>query len=138
VIREVASQRDVAFLALGGSDVADGCRWLSAQVPGVVTYAGDRLPLGVIWAAIARCDLYLGNDTGLMHMAAAARIPVVVVIGVAEGARPGTRGDATQTGPYDTLSMVVRPPRGRSSDTVLDTASVPSEAVAAATLELLS
>jgi heptosyltransferase-2 len=138
VIREVAAQRDVAFLALGGSDVADSCRWLSSQAPGVVSYAGDRLPLGVVWAAIAQCDLYLGNDTGLMHMAAAARIPVVVVIGLAEGAPPGTRGDATQTGPYDTLSMVVRPPLGRSSDRELDTTLVPSKAVAAATLELLS
>ena len=138
VIREVAAQRDVTFLALGGTDVADSCRWLSAQASGVVTYAGDRLPLGVIWAAIAQCDLYLGNDTGLMHMAAAARVPVVVVIGVGEGARPGTRGDASQTGPCDTLSLVVRPPLGTSSDTGIDAASVPTDAVVAATLELLS
>jgi len=137
VIRKVASQRDVAFLALGGSDVADSCRWLSAQAPGVVSYAGDCLPLGVIWAAIARCDLYLGNDTGLMHMAAATRTPVVVVIGVAEGAPPGTRGDTTQTGPHDTLSVVVRPPVGTSLNTALNTALVPSDAVATATLELL-
>jgi ADP-heptose:LPS heptosyltransferase len=137
VIREVASQRDVAFLALGGSDVADSCRWLSAQAPGVVSYAGDKLPLGVIWAAIARCDLYLGNDTGLMHMAAAAHVPVVVVIGLAEGAPPGTRGDTTQTGPYDTLSRAVRPPDGTPLDTALDTALVSSDPVAAATFELL-
>jgi ADP-heptose:LPS heptosyltransferase len=137
VIREVASQRDVAFLALGGSDVADSCRWLSAQAPGVVSYAGESLPLGAIWSAIARCDLYLGNDTGLMHMAAAARIPVVVVIGLAEGAPPGTRGDTTQTGPYDTLARVVRPPEGTPCDAELDTALVPADSVAKATLELL-
>jgi lipopolysaccharide heptosyltransferase II len=138
VIREVASQRDVAFLALGGSDVADGCRWLSAQLPGVVTFAGDRLSLGVNWAAIARCDLYLGNDTGLMHMAAATHVPVVVVIGLAEGAPPGTRGDTTQTGPYDTLSRVVRPPEGTPCDSELDASLVPADSVTKATLELLT
>ena len=138
VVREVGARQNAAFLALGGTDVVDSCRWLSAQAPGVVTYPGDRLPLGVIWAAIAQCDLYLGNDSGLMHMAAAARIPVVVVNGVADGARPGTRGDAPQTGPCDTLSLVVRPPLGTSSDTEIDTALVPSHAVVAATLELLS
>jgi heptosyltransferase-2 len=139
VIREVESRRgDVAFLALGGPDVVETCRWLSERAPEVVTYPGDRLPLGVIWAAIAQCDLYVGNDTGLMHMAAAARIPVVVVIGVAIGAPPGTRGHPSQTGPYDTLSRVVRPPAGTLSDTELDTALVPAEAVATATLELLS
>ena len=137
VIRGVEAQRDAAFLVLGGSDVADDCRWLSERAPEMVTYPGERLPLGVVWAAIAQCDLYLGNDTGLMHMAAAARIPVVVVIGLAEGARPGTRGDALQTGPYDTVSRVVRPPAGTPSDTKLDAALVPAAAVAAATLELL-
>jgi ADP-heptose:LPS heptosyltransferase len=137
VIRGVEAQRDAAFLVLGGSDVADDCRWLSERVSEMVTYPGDRLPLGVVWAAIAQCDLYLGNDTGLMHMAAAARIPVVAVIGVADGARPGTRGDALQTGPYDTVTRVVRPPAGTPSDTKLDAALVPAAAVAAATLELL-
>ena len=138
VILEVTAQRDAAFLVFGGRDVADSCRWLSAQVPGVVSYAGDKLPLGVTWAAIAQCDLYLGNDTGPMHMAAAARIPVVMVSGIAEGALLGTRGDGSQAGPYDTLSRVVRGPAGTSSDGELNTALVPTSAVAAATLELLS
>jgi ADP-heptose:LPS heptosyltransferase len=138
VIREVGTRRDAAFLALGGPDVDETCRWLSERVPGLVTYAGDRLPLGVIWAAIAQCDLYLGNDSGFMHMAAAARIPVVVVIGVADGARPGTRGDPSHTGPCDTLSRVVRPPAGTASDMEPDTALVAADAVATATLELLS
>ena len=139
VIREVERRRgDVAFLALGGTDVVESCRWVSDQAPEVVTCAGDRVPLGVIWAAIAQCDLYLGNDSGLMHMAAAARIPVVVVIGVADGARPGTRGDASQTGPHDTLSRVVRPPLGTPFDAELDTALVPADAVATATLQLLT
>jgi heptosyltransferase-2 len=137
-IREVESRRgDVAFLALGGTDVADACLRLSKRFPEAVTYPGDRLPLGVIWAAIAQCDLYVGNDTGLMHMAAAARIPVVVVIGVADGVRPGTRGDAPQTTPYDTPSRIVRPPAGTLSDSEVDTGLVSAYAVATATLELL-
>lgn len=138
VIRDISAQRDVAFLVFGGRDVAGSCRWLSAQAPGVVTYAGDKLSLGVIWAAIAQCDLYLGNDSGPMHMAAAARIPVVMVNGVADGARLGTRGDGSHAGPYDTLSRVVRPSARTSSNGELNTASVPTAAVAAATLELLS
>jgi len=137
VIRDVLGSRDAAFLALGGPDVADTCGWLAEQVPEAITYAGERLPLGVIWASIARCDLYLGNDTGFMHMAAAARVPVVVVVGVPEGA-PEPRGDSLPTGPYDTVSRAVRPPAGTPFRDEKNAALVPVDAVAKATLELLS
>jgi len=137
VIRDVLGSRDAAFLALGGTDVADTCGWLAEQVPEAITYAGERLPLGVIWASIARCDLYLGNDTGFMHMAAAARVPVVVVVGVSEGA-PKARGDSLPTGPYDTISRAVRPPAGIPFRDEKNAALVPVDAVTKATLELLS
>ena len=138
VIRAVGSRRDVAFLALGGPDVAEDCRWLSNALPDRVAYHGETLPLGVVWAAIARCDLYLGNDTGLMHMAAAARVPVVGVIGVPEGVPPGTRGDPSHTGPYDTRSRMVRPPMTNSSAPEPQMEKVSVDSVLRATLEMLS
>jgi len=138
VIREVGARGDTAFLALGGPDVIESCRWLSERLPDMVTSPGDRLPLGVIWAVIAQCDLYLGNDSGLMHMAAAARVPVVVIIGLADGVRPETRGHPSHTGPYDTPARIVRPPATTASDARPNAALVPAEAVVVATLELLS
>jgi heptosyltransferase-2 len=138
VIRDLREREDISFIVLGGSDVAESCRWLSQQIPEAVTYPGDRLPLGVIWSAISKCDLYIGNDSGFMHMAAAARIPVVAVIGVPEGAPLGTRGDGLQTGPYDTVSRVVRPPAGTPPDAELDASLVCADAVTAAALELFS
>jgi ADP-heptose:LPS heptosyltransferase len=137
LIREVSEARDVAFLALGGPDVADECRWLVENACGLVTYAGDKLTLGTIWSAISNCDVYVGNDTGLMHMAAAAHVPVVVVNGLPAAAPPGTRGHPSHTGPYDTVSRVVRPPAVvRGSE--LNASLIPSDAVISATLELLS
>ena len=136
VIRRVVDSHDASFLALGGPDVADTCRWMATQVPNAVTYAGERLPLGAIWASIARCDLYLGNDTGFMHMAAAAHIPVVAVVGIPEGAGGGP-DDLLPTGPYDTVSRVVRPPAGAADRNEKNAALVSVDAVAKATLELL-
>ena len=135
VIRRVVGSHDASFLALGGPDVADTCRWIAEQVPNAVTYVGERLPLGAIWASIARCDLYLGNDTGFMHMAAAAHIPVVAVVGVPEG--PGGESDNLPTGPYDTVSRVVRAPAGSARRDEKNAALVSVDAVAEATLELL-
>ncbi len=40
-----------------------------------------RVPLPVVAACLARCALYIGNDSGLMHMAAAAGIPTLGLFG---------------------------------------------------------
>lgn len=135
VIRDLTARGDVAFLVFGGSDVASGCRWVAEQAGEGTSYAGENLTLGIVWAAIAQCDLYIGNDTGLMHMAAAARVPVVVVIGVPEGAPAGTRGDSTHTGPCETTARVVRPRDSVSPKP--DIAAVSAEAVSAAAVDLL-
>ena len=138
VIRAVSRERNVSFMAFGGLDVAETCHWLAGQVPDQVCYLGPKHTLGTLWAAIAQCDLYLGNDTGFTHMAAAARVPVVDIRGLPVGARLGTRGDPCHTGPYDTICRVVRPPAGTPVDAPLDAKLVPVEPVLTATLELLS
>lgn len=137
VICQAAQQEDVVFMALGGRDVADTCTWLAAEAPGLVTYVGQNLPLGMIWAAIAQCDLYLGNDTGFAHMAAAARVPVVEICGLPIGARLGTRGDPSHTSPHDTVCRIIRPPAGTPPEVPLDARLVPVAPVLEATLELL-
>jgi ADP-heptose:LPS heptosyltransferase len=133
IIRAVTDREDASFLALGGSDVKASCNWLLERAPSRVTYPSENL--GVAWAALSQCDLYIGNDCGLMHMAAAARVPVVAVIGLPEGAPSGTRGHPSHTGPHDTLSRIVRP--AKVSGYKLNAAAVSTEAVARATWELL-
>lgn len=39
------------------------------------------LPLLLVYACMQRCRLFIGNDSGLMHMAAAARIPTLGLYG---------------------------------------------------------
>lgn len=136
-MRDIAARHDAAFLVLGGEDVWDTCRWLAARAPQRVHMLPGHLPLGAVWAAIARCDLYVGNDTGLMHMASAARVPTVVVNGLPEGARPGTRGDPLHTGPVDTPSRTIRPSGAGDADGGMRVDRVSHEPVAAAALELL-
>jgi heptosyltransferase-3 len=135
VVRELRKSGDVSFVAMGGTDVAAECSWLEQQDSSVTACASSDVSIGAAWAAVAECDLYVGNDTGLMHLAAAAGIPVVAIIGIPPGAPPGTRGD-TQSGPVGTSTVIVRPaPRG---DFTLDVSTVEAAPVVSASISVLA
>jgi len=48
--------------------------------PSAIDLVGTQ-PLGVVAAAIAQASLYVGNDSGLMHVAAAAGVPTLGLFG---------------------------------------------------------
>jgi ADP-heptose:LPS heptosyltransferase len=48
--------------------------------PRLLDLVGD-LHLLAVYAVLTRCTLFVGNDSGLMHMAAAAGIPTVGLFG---------------------------------------------------------
>jgi len=58
---------------------------------GVINLIG-RSAIGDLPALLSRCGLFIGNDSGAMHVAAAVGLPVVAVFGPtdAEGTRPLT------------------------------------------------
>jgi heptosyltransferase-2 len=58
-----------------------------------------RTTLGQVMALIKRCDLFLTNDTGLMHVAAAFRVPIVAIFGST---------DPVATGPISRNVRIVR------------------------------
>jgi heptosyltransferase-1 len=70
--------------------------------------AADAVPctLGELIALTRRARLFIGGDTGPMHLAAALAIPVVGIFGPTDPAR---------TGPYGARSIVLRSPESRTS-----------------------
>lgn len=70
-----------SIAVLGGPDERDAARALSESLPGrdVSDITGEGLlPTA---ALLERADLFVGNDSGLMHMAAAMGCPVVALFG---------------------------------------------------------
>jgi heptosyltransferase I len=57
-------------------------------------------------ALMRRAKLFIGGDTGPLHLAAALRVPVVAIFGPTDPAR---------NGPYGTRSIVLRNPASRTS-----------------------
>ena len=62
--------------------------WLAA--PGVARAGAATLPQ--LCALLARCALYVGNDSGPAHLAAALGVPTVTVFGPSAPHRTGPRG----------------------------------------------
>jgi heptosyltransferase-2 len=54
-------------------------RELERQLGGTVINSVGRTTLREVCALLKHCQLYIGNDTGAMHLAAAAGVPVVEI-----------------------------------------------------------
>lgn len=66
---------------LGGPGERDAARALSESLPGRDIRDVTGEPLLPTAALLERADLFVGNDSGLMHMAAAVGCPVVALFG---------------------------------------------------------
>ncbi|QQS41966.1 MAG: glycosyltransferase family 9 protein [Acidobacteriota bacterium] len=78
VVGELVRSEGVFPVVFGGpEDKEKGERLVSRWGTGAV--AAGSLNVREAGAALSFCDLYLGNDTGTMHLAAAAGVPCVAV-----------------------------------------------------------
>lgn len=74
-----------------GADEAAMAAPLLAALPGAIDLGG-RLSLPEAAACLARAALYIGNDSGLMHLAAAAGAPTLGLFGPTPAAEYGPSG----------------------------------------------
>ena len=70
---------DASFIIIGGSDDKPIGKYIhDALNQGTIDFTG-RTTLRQTIALLKRCHLYVGNDTGSMHLAAAMGVPVVEI-----------------------------------------------------------
>lgn len=82
------------ILLIGGESDADRLTALRGLLPGKLTVL-ENLPLPILAAALSRCALFVGHDSGISHLAAAVGIPTVLLFGPTDPAvwaptNPGT------------------------------------------------
>lgn len=82
LIRKIKAFSDeFAVLVIGGKEEKDLVRKLIDEArDGVIDLSGD-LDLKTLAAVLGKCDLFIGNDTGPMHMASSMRVPVIAIFG---------------------------------------------------------
>ncbi len=78
IIRRLRSQSKETVAILGEADVAEAAV-LARELPEVPVLEG--LTLVELAATLAECAAYLGNDSGITHLAAAVGLPVVALFG---------------------------------------------------------
>ena len=123
---------------LGGPDEASAAATVFDSLPSdrrINLVGTEELP--TVAACLKRCALFVGNDSGLMHMAAAAGIPTVGLFGPS---RPENYG------PWGDIAVAVRTERAyedlvgepgydhRTTDTLMDSLSVDSVVTATVAL----
>lgn len=97
------------LLVLGPADEGASAASL-ARLPGAVV--ARQLPLRVLGAALARAGLYVGNDSGVSHLAAAYGTPSVVLFGPT---------DPEVWAPWGPKLAAVRAPEGRLAALTVET-----------------
>lgn len=133
-----ADARLAVFAAPGEADAAEP---LAAALPPdrVLRLTGER-DLLAVYAALGRCAGYVGNDSGLMHLAAAAGVPTLGLFGPSDDRLYGPWGGrcaAVRGAPF--AEIVARPgfdfsgPECRMTDLSVDTAERAAHALFART-----
>ncbi len=98
----LARERGAAVALFGSQPERELCTQVAAMLGGiaVTNYAGQTTLAEFIDLA-ARCEVFLTNDSGAMHIASALGVPTVAIFGAT---------DHLATGPTGPLARVVREP----------------------------
>lgn len=81
VANALARRLGARIVVVGGPDEVALVTRLAGLLAKPPVFLAGRTSLSQLAAVFRRCDLFVGNDSGLMHLAVAARTPVVAVFG---------------------------------------------------------
>ena len=81
LIKELKSRYKAEIVLIGGKTDRDLCSEISSALPFEVDDQSGSTSILKTAEIINSCDLLVCNDTGVMHMAAARRVPLIAIFG---------------------------------------------------------
>lgn len=109
LIKELAPFKNIAWVIVGaGERAVTNAREIEKVCPFVINLV-NQTTLREIAAIIDACDIYLGGDTGLMHIAAALKKKGVVISCHPIGADEDHANSPKRFGPWKSPMQIVRP-----------------------------
>ena len=107
------AKKNLTFIIVGGKSELEDATYLEQNLPrGKVLNLVCKTTLRETEAVISQSDFYIGNDSGVMHMAAAAKIPVLAIYRDAKDKQnifPLFYSESQHFPPYQTKSVALRP-----------------------------
>ncbi|HOG17123.1 MAG: ADP-heptose--LPS heptosyltransferase 2 [Syntrophaceae bacterium PtaU1.Bin231] len=103
-----------SFVIVGGREDASLGRAIGEALGGEVLDVTGRTTLRQTAAILKRCRLYVGNDTGSMHLAAASGVPVVELSCFPAGGPDWHWNSPLRFGPWGVAHRILQPD-GRSA-----------------------
>lgn len=94
VTKKLIRDHNLVVIFLGGPKEAVWINALADKIPGVVSFAG-KTNLQELAALMQQSDVVLTNDSGPMHVAAAVKVPLVVLFGSTHYESTGPMGEHT-------------------------------------------
>jgi heptosyltransferase-2 len=107
--KELIASQDVVPIVLGGPDDAEAGRAFQAAVGERVVNLAGLIKLGVTAAVLKRCVLYIGGDTGPMHLAAACKTSVLCISCHPRSGSSEHANAPRRFGPWQTVFDVLQP-----------------------------
>lgn len=111
VALKILAKKNLTFIIIGGRKESHDAAYLEQNLPHVINLAG-KTTLRETEAVITQADYYIGNDSGVMHMAAAAQVPCLVLYRDAadkENYLPHIYRVSGRFPPWQTNSVTLRP-----------------------------
>jgi len=110
ICRTIQRMRDASFVILGTEEEMDAARYFEEALGSAVENHVGKTDLNRAVDITDSCRMYIGNDTGLMHIAAARGLFVVEVSCHPVGGQPWHLNSPKLFGPWTERAIVVQPP----------------------------
>ena len=111
VIDELSKQYPVHTVITCAPSDHEQAKHLARTLPTPSTIS-DSAAIRETCALLARCDLFIGNDTGAAHLAAAMKCPTVVISRHPRNGDPAHPNSPARFAPWGVLGCVLQPERG--------------------------
>ncbi|MBI3090856.1 MAG: glycosyltransferase family 9 protein [Candidatus Tectomicrobia bacterium] len=109
----LGKEYDARIIVVGGSGEEPLGQELQKQLGAKVINAVGKATLRQTAALLKRCHVYVGNDSGPMHLAAAAGVPVVEISGHPKDGASEHPNSPLRFGPWGVPHIVLQPEAAR-------------------------